>query len=325
MKMPATLRTALGNLDRTLPLIDGTVKVDGCDLAIEVLSAEVIIARALSSADFDLCELSFSNSITEVSKGDFPYLLIPVFLSRAFRHSSIFVRTDRGISKPQDLRGKVVGLQEYAMTAAVLIRGFLRDDYGLDSADIRWRVGAAASIKPSEFPFGRPPAGIDIQSLPARSKPEDRLLSGELDAAILMRRPASVGTANSKVAPLFQNAKSAEICWFTATKVFPIMHVLAIRKSLLKDDPGLGRRVFDAFSQAKSIAISKLEAAQVTLPWPQAAIQEARELMGPDYWPYGIKANRHALDAQIRWSRLDGLQARPVTIEEIFAADCLDT
>ena len=179
--------------------------------------------------------------------------------------------------------------------------------------------------KPSEFPFGRPPAGVDIQSLPPGRSLEECLLAGDLDAAILMRRPASVGAANSKVAPLFPNAKNAERDWFAATKVFPIMHVLAIRKSLLEQDRGLGRRVFDAFNKAKALAVSKLETAQVTLPWPQAALQEARELMGPDPWPYGIKANRYALEAQIRWSRLDGLQARPIAVEEMFAADCVDT
>jgi 4,5-dihydroxyphthalate decarboxylase len=323
----AALKTAFWNYDRTLPLLEGTVPIEGFSLDIEVNRPEAIFAKAFATAEFDVCELSFSNSVTAFSKDSFPYVLIPVFLARAFRHSSVIVRADRGIRKPQDLRGKIVGLQEYAMTAAVVIRGFLRD-YGVDPRDIRWRVGEKGLSKPLDFPAGSPPAGVNIEMLSSDTTLEDRLQAGELDAAFLVRRPASMNDVNSKIKPLFDNAKAAEEEWFSKTKIFPIMHVVGIRRSLLEDWPALGHRIFDAFEAAKKIAISELEITQapkVTLPWPHAAISQARELMGYDFWPYGIRANRHVLETQIRWSRLDGLQKRPVTLDEMFANDCLAT
>jgi 4,5-dihydroxyphthalate decarboxylase len=164
--MPAPLRTAFWNYDRTLALIDGRVEVEGFKLAIEVLRPEITFAKAFSEAAFDVCEISFSNTVTAVSKQDFPYALIPVFLSRAFRHSAVFIRTDRGIARPEDLRGKTVGLQEYDMTAAVVVRGFLRDQYGVEPRDIAWKVGELERTKPLEFPLGRPPEGVSIEILP---------------------------------------------------------------------------------------------------------------------------------------------------------------
>ena len=308
-------------------MLEGAIQLEGHTLAIEINRPEVIFEKAFSSAEFDICELSLSNSITAFSKGAFPYILVPVFLARAFRHSSIIVRVDRGISSPQDLRGKTVGLQEYGMTAAVVIRGFLRD-YGVNPGDIRWRVGEKGLSKALDFPAGRPPEGVSIERLSSDISLEDRLNSGELDAAFLVRRPASLGYAASKIAPLFADATSAEKRWFSAVKIFPIMHAVGIRKSLLEDDPALGRRIFDAFQAAKQIAISELEVTQapkVTLPWPHVAVADTRSVMGHDFWPYGIRANRHVLETQIRWSFLDGLQARPVTLEELFVHDCLNT
>lgn len=326
--MPAPLRTAFWNYDRTLPLVDGRVGVEECELAIEVLRPEITFAKAFAEAAFDVCEISFSNTVTVVSQRDFAYILIPVFLSRAFRHSAVFVRTDRGISRPEDLRGKTVGLQEYDMTAAVVVRGFLRDQYGVEPRDIRWKVGERERTKPLEFPLGRPPPGVEIEILLPDKGLEDRLLDGELDAIITLRPPVAIQSGDGRVARLFADPTAAEKAWFASTRHFPIMHAVAVRKRLLETNPGLGRRLFDAFDRAKQIALAELEITQapkVTLPWPHAALAEARALIGPDPWPYGLRANRNVLETQLRWSRLDGLQARPVTLDELFAPDCLGT
>lgn len=323
----ATLKTAFWNYDRTLPLFEGAVRVEGYALDIQMLRPEAIFAKAFSTAEFDLCELSFSNSVTAFSKCEFPYLLLPVFLARAFRHSSIMVRVDRGICDPRDLRGKIVGLQEYGMTAGVVIRGVLRD-YGVEPRDIQWRVGEKDMLKPLEFPAGKPPDGVQIEMLSPEIALENRLLSGELDAAFLVRRTTSLSAPDSKVKPLFSDPKTAEQEWYAHSKIFPIMHVVGIKKSLIDRDPSLGRRLFDAFEAAKQIAIAELEVTQapkVTLPWPHAAVSETRQLMGQDFWPYGIQANRHVLERQLQWSRLDGLQARAVSIDEMFVESCLGT
>ena len=208
--MSAALRTAFWNYDRTLALIDGRIEVEGHELAIEVLRPEVTFAKAFSDAAFDVCEISFSNTVTSVSKQDFPYALIPVFLSRAFRHSAIFIRTDRGIERPGDLKGKTVGLQEYDMTAAVVVRGFLRDQYGVEPRDIAWKVGELERTKPLEFPLGRPPEGVSIEILPPDKSLEDRLLAGELDAVIVLRPPAAFRAGDPRIAPLFPDPIAAE-------------------------------------------------------------------------------------------------------------------
>lgn len=326
----ATLRlsAAFWNYDRTMPLVDGRVRVDGCELLVEILRPEITFARAFGQADFDVCELSFSNSVTAISKGGFPYALVPVFPSRAFRHSAIFVRTDRGIDRPEDLRGRIVGLQEYDMTAAVVVRGMLRDAHGVEPRDIRWRVGDAERTKPLEFPVGRPPTGVDIELLPPGRTLDSRLMEGELDAMISLRPPPAFTAGSPTVRRLFPDPTAAEQTWYREFRIFPIMHALGVRHSLVKQHPDLPGRLFRAFAAAKALALAELDVIQapkVTLPWPHQALAEARALMGDDPWPYGLAANRHVIEAQLRWSRSDGLQARPVTIDELFAPDFRET
>lgn len=321
------LRTAFWNYDRTAPLTDGRVRPDGVALDVEILTPEQTFARAYDGRGFDVCEASFSNSVTAWSKGECPYVLLPAFLSRAFRHSAIFVRTDRGIDGPTDLQGKTVGLQEYDMTAAVVVRGLLRDHYGLDPAGIRWRVGDGPDARPAAFPKGGPPADVSILPLPAGKALAACLLDGDVDAAIMLRVPPAVA-ASDRIRRLFADPAQAERDWYRAAGIFPIMHAVGVRRELASAHPGLTRRLYDAFATAKAIAQADLEIIQVpkvTLPWPHVALAEARQLMGDDPWPYGIAGNRHVLETQLRWSRQDGLQARPVALEELFAPDCLDT
>jgi 4,5-dihydroxyphthalate decarboxylase len=321
------LSAAFWNYDRTLPLVDGRIQIDGCDLRMELLRPEETFARAFGAAEFDICELSFSNSVTTLSLGKLAYTLVPAFLSRAFRHSSLFVRADAGIKTPRDLKGARVGVQEYDMTAAVVARGFLRD-YGVAPTDIRWRVGEAERTKPLDFPVGRIPQGLEIELLPSGVTLEQRLLAGELDAMISLRLPETAKGPAARIRHLFPDPAAAERDWFRRHRIFPIMHAVGIRRSVAEENPGLPRRVYEAFLAAKNLAVAELEiiqAPKVTLPWPHAALTEARELIGADHWPYGIAANRYAIERQLQWSRDDGLQARPVAIEELFAADCLDT
>ena len=316
------------NYDRTQPLIDGRIDVEGYDLVVEVNRPEITFAKAFDGAVFDVCEISLSNTITAVSKAEFPYALIPVFLSRAFRHSTIFIRTDRNIVTPEDLKGKTIGLQEYDMTAAVVIRGLLRDRYGVRPDDIHWKVGELERVKPLEFPLGVPPSGVAIEILAPDKTLENRLLSGELDAMISLKVPDSYRDGVPVIARLFPDPTAAEKDWYLESRIFPIMHAVAVRKSYIQRDRQLPRKLFEAFQLAKAHALSELAVIQVpkvSLPWPHAALSEAQSLMGADPWPYGINANRHILEAQLRWSRLDGLQARPISLHDLFDPSCLDT
>ena len=320
------LHTAFWNYDRTTPLCDGRVDLGGLQLNIEILRPEQTFAMAYEGKGFDVCEASFSNSVTLVSKGACPYVLIPAFVSRAFRHGSVFVRTDRGIASASDLAGKTVGLQEYDMTAAVVVRGFLRDDYGVKPSDITWRVGDVERLRPLYEFSGHAPDGMSMSVRPPGSSLEDGLLSGELDAIISLRTPSAVTSGSSAVRPLFE--PDAERHWYAKRGIFPIMHAVAVRRTLAEHSPGLTRHLYDCFKAAKDLAIADLDIIQVpkvTLPWPHRITAEVRSLMGHDFWPYGLAANLDTLQAQLRWSHEDGLQARPVRIEDLFAADCLDT
>jgi 4,5-dihydroxyphthalate decarboxylase len=213
------------------------------------------------------------------------------------------------------------------MTAAVVVRGFLRD-YGLSPADIRWKVGEAERTKSLEFPLGHSPDGVAIELLPPGRTLESRLLDSQIDAMISLRVPAASKGDPPRIRHLFPDPAAEERAWFRRSRVFPIMHAVGVRASLAEEHPGLTRRIYDAFLAAKDLAVSEMEVIQapkITLPWPHAALAEARSVIGSDPWPYGLSANRHVLDAQLRWSLSDGLQARPVSVEELFALDCMET
>ena len=322
------LSVAFWNYDRTLPLADGRVTVRGEKLACRFLRPEAAFARAFGAAEFDVSELSFSNSVTAISKGDFAYRLIPVFLSRAFRHEAIFVRADRGIREPRDLVGRTIGVQEYDMTAAVVVRGLLRDRYGISAGDMHWRVGDRERLKPVEFPLDTPPSGVHIEFLPHGTSLDDCFDAGELDALISLRPPAAWRRGKPRIARLFAEPAEEEQAYYAATGVFPIMHAVGVRAQLLERRPDLGRRLYEAFCKAKALAIEELEvvqASKVTLPWAGEALRRARAVLGHDVWPYGLAANRHTLETELRWSREDGLQARTVMLEELFDPECLDT
>ena len=312
--------------DRTVALVDGTVSIAGCDPAYTILAPEEAFARAFSTAEFDISELSFANHLQALSGDRAAYAAIPVFLSRAFRHGNLFIRTDRDIREPGDLRGKRIGLQDYQMTAAVVVRGILKQEYGLEPADITWIVGGV------ELP-GRPPhhsemSGIAIEPAPPGESLDALFADGRLDALLALRPPPCVVSGRQAVGRLFPDWRAAERKYYLRTGHFPIMHLVGIRRALLALHPWLARAVYDAFCLAKDLAIAELaviQAPKVTLPWAVAELEATRILMGEDFWPYGIAANRQTLDRQIDWSHREGLSARRIPIEELFVASTLDT
>ena len=316
------LSAAFWRYDRTQALLDGRIRAQGVALDCEVLHPEAAFALAFGAAPFDVTELSLSNTLTTLSQGPFPYWLIPVFPSRSFRHGALFVRTDRGIKGPADLAGKRVGVQEYDMTAAVVLRGMLRDAYGLDTYSIRWCVGESERTKPLEFPLKQRPSRLDMEILSPDRSLQQRMLAGELDAIISLREPDAIRAGDVRVRRMFAQPEDAERDWFLDTRLFPIMHAIGVKKTLVEAHPGLPLALYQAFCQAKELALAELEviqASKVTLPWINAELRRTRALMGEDFWPYGIAANRHTLETQMRWSREDGLQARAVCLDELFA------
>jgi len=311
--------------DRTRPLLDGRIAIPGVKPSFSVLNPVEAFSRAFSTAEFDVTELSLSYQIVAVANGDAAYAGIPVFLSRTYRHSIIFVRTDKGIDKPEDLKGKTVGIPQYDMTAAVVVRGWLRDDYGVTPSDIVWRVGDLHTIERESLPIPKL-YDVDIQPLYGRTL-DGELARGGLDAVVSVHEPPCFRARHPHVRRLFPDWRRAEQHYAARTGIFPIMHLLGIRKTLLDLHPWLARRIYDAFSAAKEMAVAELattQAPKITLPWATAELAATREVLGYDFWPYGIERNRRSLEAMLRYSHAEGLCNRRLAVQELFAPETLE-
>ena len=314
------LSIAMGDYDRTRALLDGSVQIDGVDPVFMTLSPEEMFFRAMRSADFDISELSFSSYLVKHSKGDCPYIAVPVFLSRAFRHTSIYVRKDR-IERPEDLKGKRIGLPEYQLTAHVWARALLQDDFGVRPSDVQWvRGGIESPGRPEKIRL-QLPADVRIEDAPAGTTISELLDRGEIDGFIAPRPPSAAALANPNVGWLFDDPTAVAKDYFRRTGVFPIMHVCAVRKTLAQQHPWLPMALTKAFTQAKDAALEKLSdtsATKVTLPFVEEQLKAARETMGADFWSYGVAANRRTLETFAHHHPAQGLSARLVTVEELF-------
>jgi 4,5-dihydroxyphthalate decarboxylase len=320
------LSVAIGDYDRNRPLIDGAVQMDGVDPIFMTLSPEEIFFRAFKTADFDICELSLSSSTVKTAEDNFPYVGVPAFLSRCFRHTSIYVRTDR-IKKPQDLKGKRIGLPEYQLTAAVWARALLEDEFGVKPSDVTWvRGGIAEAGRPEKIKLNLP-SNVRLENAPEGKTISGMLASGEIDAFMAPRAPA-LPPDTPNVGWLFPDPEAAAKDYYERTKIFPIMHIVGVRKTLAEKHPWLPAAVFKAFEQSKAIAVERLvdvSAVKVTLPFIEERILEARKLMGEDYWSYGVPANRHVLETFFRHHHSQGLSSKLVTPEDLFHPATLES
>jgi 4,5-dihydroxyphthalate decarboxylase len=314
------LSVAMGDYDRNRALFDGRVQIDGCDPVYMLLSPEEMFFRAMRSRDFDITELSFSSYLVKHSRGDCPYIAVPVFLSRAFRHTSIYVRKDR-IRRPEDLKGRRIGIPEYQLTAIVWARSILQDDYGISPEDVTWvRGGIDQPGRPEKIKLELPP-GVKIESAPEHKTISDLLHEGEIDGFIAPRPPSGAAARNPNVAWLFDDPTAVAKDYYRRTGIFPIMHVVGIRKELAQQHRWLPGAVFKAFSESKARALELLEdtsATKVTLPFVEEQLKAARETLGQDFWSYGVEANRRTLEAFLHHHHAQGLSSRKVALEELF-------
>ncbi|MGH7088423.1 MAG: hypothetical protein ACREFQ_05940 [Stellaceae bacterium] len=318
---------ACGNYDRTRPIRDGRVKVEGCAVTYIPLEPEEAFFRAFRYQEFDVCELSLSSYLRTVDGGDPPYIGIPAFVSRVFRHSGIYIRTDRGIRAPQDLKGKTIGLPEYQITAVVWIRGILEDEYGVKPTDIHWRSGGIEEPGRDERTPLAPIPGLDLKAIPADKALSPMLEAGELDAMLTARAPSCFNRGAAHVGRLFPDYRAVEREYYRKTKLFPIMHLVGVRKSLVEAHPWLPSSLYKAFVQAKALAmweVKDINALHVTLPWHEAEALDTIKLMGEDYWRYGVEENRKDLETLTRYSHDQGLVKRRIPIEELFARSTLE-
>ena len=321
-----SLSVAIGDYDRNRPLITGAVQIDGVDPVFMTLSPEEIFFRALRSHDFDICELSLSSFTVKTAAGNSPYVGVPCFLSRAFRHTSIYVRTDR-IKEPNDLKGRKVGVPEYQLTANVWARAVLEDDYGVAPADIRWVRGAIEHAGRIEKIRIKLPPGVELENAPEGRTISDLIDRGEIDGFIAPR-PPHLTRPNPNVGWLFRDPVAAAKDYYRRTGIFPIMHLVGVRRTLAEKHPWLPAAVLKAFEQSKALAIAHLadtSATKVTLPFIEEQLAATRELMGEDYWPYGVEPNRKTLETFLRHHHGQGLSSRLVKVEELFHPSTYET
>lgn len=319
------LSLACQDTDRTRAIIDGRVEIEGCRLNIITGRAEEIFQRAFRHQEFDIAEMSLSTHLVTTARGDSPYVAIPAFVSRAFRHSAIYVRREAGIDRPEALKGRSVGVPDFQQTAGVWTRGILADEYGVDRRDIDWRMGGLQS--PGRKP--RVPLDLkrDIKVTPIGPEQtlSQMLEAGELDAVISPRPPKGYGS--NGIARLFPDARQVEETYFRKTGLFPLMHAIGIRRSLVERHPWLPVNAYTAFRQARALILgnlSRTDTPAVAHPWIADEIERVKSVMGADYWPYGIDENRRELDALMRYAQADGLIEAPVALEWLFAPTTFD-
>lgn len=325
MKLPLTI--ACWDYDRTRPLMTGEVLIEGCDANYMALPVEETFFRSLRFGEFDVAELSLSSYTMQVSRGDARYVAIPVFLSRMFRHSAVYVRSDSGIRSPEQLRGCQVGVPEYQLTAPVWVRGLLQDEYGVRPEDIHWRTGGveqAGRHEKVELPAS---VRASVEPIDADQTLNQWLLDGRIDALIAPRAPSAFDAGGGRVVRLFQDLRSVERDYFRRSGVFPIMHVVGIRRHLVEQNPWLAASLFKAFTMAKNIALRDLDevaALKASLPWLTSEVEETRSLMGQDFWSYGVQANRKTIETFLRYHHEQGLSGRLVSIDELFVPNTLE-
>ncbi|WP_431283575.1 ABC transporter substrate-binding protein [Humitalea sp. 24SJ18S-53] len=322
-----SITVACGDYDRVRAIKDGRVPIEGCDVNFLPLAAEEVFFRAFRSAEFDVTELSFSSFLIQTARGDCPYIGIPAFVSRIFRHSGIYIRTDRGITKPEDLRGKRIGLPEYQMTAPVWMRGMMQEEYGVRPEDVIWRSGGQEQPGRDERTPIAPIPGLDLAPIPSDRTLVDMLAKGELDALFTARAPSCYLQGAPNIGRLFPNYRPVEQAYYKKTGLFPIMHLIGIKKTLVEKHPWLATSVYKAFVEAKHIAMQEVRdvtALNITLPWVEAEAADSVALMGPDYWPYGVKESAADIEAITRYSFDQGLSVRRLHAADLFAPQVMD-
>jgi 4,5-dihydroxyphthalate decarboxylase len=309
MKLPLSL--AISPYEHTRDL-----RPEGIELNVLDLPIEEIFYRFTNFREWQASEMSFGKVISLMSQPRPEIICIPVFLSRVFRHSAIYVKP--GIKAPKDLEGKRVGIPEWAQTAGIYVRGMLQHEYGVDLARIKWfQAGVREPGRVEKVKLNLPP-GVSIQPMPERTL-ADMLGKGDLDAVISAREVP--GTR------LFQNYRTAEAEYWKKTRIFPVMHVLAIKRDTYERDRWIAMNLFKAFEEAKNRSLARVSEfglSHMPMPWVPDHVRQWRELAGEDFWPYGIEPNRPTLEAFLQYGFEQGVATRRLKVEELFAPETLE-
>jgi 4,5-dihydroxyphthalate decarboxylase len=321
------LSFACWDYDRIRPLTDGSVQPNGIELNWLNMPVEETFWRMMRHQEFDVSELSLSSFLIAKDRGFPKFTGIPVFMSRMFRHSGIYVNAHAGIKEPADLRGKRIGIPEYQLTACVWIRGILHHDYGVAPSDVQWMIGGEEEPGRIEKVKLDLPPEIKIEPIGETQTLNDMLESGEIDALIAPRAPSCFLNGSPHVKRLFENYVEVERDYYQRTGIFPIMHVVVIKDEILERHPWVAANLYQAFVEAKNRVYQgfrQTAALKVTLPWLLPELERTKELMGEDFWPYGLEANRNTLEAIVQYSHEQGLIKNRLKVEDLFAKSTLE-
>lgn len=320
------LTLACGRYDRVGPLADGRVQIEGVDLNLVPLEPEECFWRMLRFEEFDAAEMSLSSYCMLRARGDERFVGIPAFLSRSFRHSSIYVREGSGIEGPKDLEGRRVGVPEYQMTASVWTRGMLGDDHGVDLDSITWCTGGMEEPGRVERQKLITPDRVRIEPIGPSSTLSSALLDGEIDALMAPRIPSAFSKGEGRVRRLFGDYAERELDYFQRTGNFPIMHLVVVRADVAREHPWVTQSLYKALRRAKATAIEGIHGApalRYTMPFLLDAWERQVEVFGEDPWPYGVDANRAQLETFSRYLTEQGIVEKSAPIEDLFAASTL--
>src|ERR1700686_3867264 len=314
------LPMACRDYDRTRGLLEEPVPIDGVELTYLNLPVEETFFRMLRHREFEVAEISLSSYTVSLFRENPPFIAIPIFPSRFFRHSCIYINRDSGIREPKDLIGKRVGNPEYQMTAPVWIRGILQDEYGVPVDGVTYHTGGEEEPgRPEKLKLDLPP-NIKVQPIGERDTLAAMLRDGGIDAFYTARMPSTSHAGGGKGRRLFENYMEVEQAYYRKTKIFPIMHTVAIRRSLYEKHPWIAMSLCKAFVQAQRETYEDLyvtAALKAMLPWLTKHVEDARALMGDDFWPYGFAPNRETLATFLRYHHEQGLSKKRIAPEEL--------
>jgi hypothetical protein len=331
MMADLNLSLACWTYDRTRALFDGSAKPEGIALQLESpRQVGQIMERMVRDRAYDVAEIGLTYYLRSLELSGAPFIAIPVFPNRIFRHSAIFVNRASGITRPQDLAGRKVGeLHRYGHDAGIWAKGVLQEEYGVTAQSMIHFVGGLDRHHETDWAPFAPPPGLELHQLGPDQGLDAMLEAGEIDALFTAWLPPSFIKGSAKIARLFPDHEAVERDWYRRTRIFPMMHTVVIRRDVYEQNRWIARSLMQAFDAAKARALEQYRIAEsffgapFMVPWLPALLEENRALMGDNAWAYGIDANRKTLETYLRYHAEQGLSTRTWDIEELFAPECL--
>ena len=339
MSRKISLSVATADWDLFRPLISGSVNLQGIEPIWSCVRGSELFWRQLRFAEFDVSEFSLSSFLIGRAQ-QLPFIGIPVFVNRRFPFGEIFCNAESGIAEPGDLKGKKVGMPEYQMTTGLWMRGILQHEYQVAPKDVTWFVERRPELSHGGATGFRPPPGVRIEQVPQEETLSSLLISGRLDAAYVLPNVVTRASMidrdgpairdHPRVRPLFLDPKASAIGYFRKTGIFPIHHLVVVKEKILEDNPWVALNLFDAFLEARKACLDNMNLAlapgvPTTLVWEGQLLEEQKKLMGENFFPYGISANRKVLETALEYSFEQGLTPRRAELQQLFARTTLDS